>query len=222
MTTLVMAPQLTGSEKFKGKQPLKETTMKYGKVDLGQIEALINKVGGEQGMKMILSGRAGIVPLRPWQKIMLGNLRDEEALREALDAAGSGAGFADGSGKSSPCIHSIEICRPQTVDLVIVKVEDLGLPCYAKTEEIYRVADSLDLDYCPDETAAQVLLQCNFDMYQAAGRQRQLQFAMDPRRRGGHGFRIREHNGKNYLSRFTNQREHVRSAEEKFVFVLRK
>ena len=31
---------------------------KYAKVDLGQIEALLNKIGGEEGMNAILSGRA--------------------------------------------------------------------------------------------------------------------------------------------------------------------
>lgn len=34
--------------------------MKYGKVDLGQVEALLNKIGGEEGMNAILSGRATI------------------------------------------------------------------------------------------------------------------------------------------------------------------
>jgi hypothetical protein len=34
--------------------------MKYGPVNLGQIEALLNKIGGEEGMNAILSGRATI------------------------------------------------------------------------------------------------------------------------------------------------------------------
>lgn len=34
--------------------------MKYGDVNLGQVEALLNKIGGEEGMKAILSGRATI------------------------------------------------------------------------------------------------------------------------------------------------------------------
>ena len=34
--------------------------MKYGPVNLGQIEALLNKIGGEEGMNAILSGRAKI------------------------------------------------------------------------------------------------------------------------------------------------------------------
>lgn len=34
--------------------------MKYGPVNLGQIEALLNKIGGEKGMNDILSGKATI------------------------------------------------------------------------------------------------------------------------------------------------------------------
>lgn len=34
--------------------------MKYGKTNLGQIEALLNKIGGEEGMNAILSGKASI------------------------------------------------------------------------------------------------------------------------------------------------------------------
>ncbi len=34
--------------------------MKYGTANLGQIEALLNKIGGEQGMNAILSGRATV------------------------------------------------------------------------------------------------------------------------------------------------------------------
>jgi hypothetical protein len=36
---------------------------KYSKVDLGQIEALINKVGGEEGMRGILAGKLKVVPV---------------------------------------------------------------------------------------------------------------------------------------------------------------
>ncbi len=35
--------------------------IKYSKVDLGQIEALLNNVGGEKGMKALLSGKAVIM-----------------------------------------------------------------------------------------------------------------------------------------------------------------
>jgi hypothetical protein len=36
------------------------TMIKYSKVDLGQIEALLNKIGGEKGMMAILTGQATI------------------------------------------------------------------------------------------------------------------------------------------------------------------
>ncbi|MDO8566970.1 MAG: hypothetical protein Q7R58_02355 [bacterium] len=192
--------------------------MKYSKLNLGQIEALVNKVGGLDGVSKILSGRVGIVPLKPWQTIRLGNFQSEDALRQALDNAGSDGGYEDGSGKSSLAIKSVELSRPQSVDLVIVAVEDLGLPDSHTMEEIYAAANDLGLDYCPDETAAQVLLQCDVG---STGIHR-LQFAMDPSRRSGNGFRISEHKGKNYLGRFSNSLRYTRSGYEKFVFVLRK
>lgn len=193
--------------------------MKYNKLNLGQIEALVNKVGGIDGVKKVLSGRAGIVSLKPWQNVKLGTFQSEDALRKALDDAGSDGGFEDGSGKSSRAVKNMEFSRPQIVDLVIVAVEDLGLSGNHTMEEIYGAANDLGLDYCPDETAAQVLLQCNIDL---TGNRGELQFAMDPSRRGGHGFRIREHESKNYLTRFSNSPRYQRSGYEKFVFVLRK
>lgn len=195
--------------------------MKYNKLNLGQIEALINKIGGSEGVSKILSGRVGIVPLKPWQTVKLGIFQSEDALRKALDDAGSDGGYEDGSGKSSRALNNIEISRPQTVDLVIVGVEDLGLSSNPTMEEIYSTAKELGLDYCPDETAAQVLLQCKFNLKTAIN-DHQLQFAMDPSKRNGNGFRINERDGKNYLNRYSNSRYYQRSGYEKFVFVLRK
>lgn len=196
--------------------------MKYNKMNLGQIEALINKVGGPDGVKKILSGRVGIVSLKPWQTVNLGTFQSEDGLRKALDGADLFAGYDDGSAKSSKALKNIEISKPQKVNLVIVAVEDLGLSGCAKTNEIYEAADELGLDYCPDETAAQVLLQCKVDLTSKERIAHELQFAMDPNKRGGEGFRIRENEGKNYLTRFTNTRFHDRMGDEKFVFVLRK
>jgi hypothetical protein len=48
--------------------------MKYGKVTLGQIEALLNKIGGPDQMKRIISGRSRvvIVDAEPWCKVLIG------------------------------------------------------------------------------------------------------------------------------------------------------
>ena len=194
--------------------------MKYSKLNLGQIEALVNKVGGLEGVIKILSGRVGVVRLKPWQTVQLGTFQSESALRQALDDAGSDGGYEDGSGKSSRVLNDIEISCPQTVDLVIVGVEDLGLFDVHTMEEIYRIAKGMGLDYCPDETAAQVLLQCKFNLKKATNGNR-LQFAMNPNKRNGNGFRIDEKDGKNYLNRYSNSLFYQRSGYEKFVFVLR-
>lgn len=43
----------------------KETTMKYGNLTLGQIEAGINKIGGEDAFMRLLAGELNVVPAKP-------------------------------------------------------------------------------------------------------------------------------------------------------------
>ncbi len=43
--------------------------MKYNKLDLGTVEAIVNKLGGIEGVKTFLSGRTGIVNLKPWRTV---------------------------------------------------------------------------------------------------------------------------------------------------------
>lgn len=189
--------------------------MKYSKMNLGQIEALINKVGGYEGVMKILSGRVGIVPMKPWQIVQLGNFQNEDALRQALDAK---VGVGNKGDACNTVLKDIEVTtRVRSVDLVILAMEDLGLSDNQTMEEIYRAAAEMGLHYCPDETAAQVLLQCNVDLKGLGASE--LLFAMDPARRNGEGFRIRENDGKNYLTRFTNKRFYQRGGYEKIVFV---
>lgn len=53
-----------GSRKLKAISPEGVYAMpKYGKIGLGQIEALINKVGGEDGMRGLLAGELKVVPV---------------------------------------------------------------------------------------------------------------------------------------------------------------
>jgi hypothetical protein len=56
---LVVVPRLADSKKFTGEEPKK--VMKYNQINLGQIEAIINKLGGEEGVKGLLSGALVVV-----------------------------------------------------------------------------------------------------------------------------------------------------------------
>ena len=61
-------PQLTGSEKLLGKQP-KGDSLKYGNLTLGQIEAGINKIGGEEAFLRLLRGELSVSqPTRSWRE----------------------------------------------------------------------------------------------------------------------------------------------------------
>jgi hypothetical protein len=53
-------PQLTGSEKLASEQ-LKGEIMKYGELNLGQIEAIVNKLGGMEGVQRFLAGSIEVV-----------------------------------------------------------------------------------------------------------------------------------------------------------------
>lgn len=57
MTAIVIAPITSGRGKFFGKKPKEEEfRMKYGELTLGQIEAVVNKFGGMDGVRRFLSG----------------------------------------------------------------------------------------------------------------------------------------------------------------------
>jgi hypothetical protein len=58
-------PQLAGSKKFFDKQSQGEVDMKYGKLTLGQIEALVNKIGGEDAVREVLRGALKVVTGTP-------------------------------------------------------------------------------------------------------------------------------------------------------------
>jgi len=193
--------------------------MKYSRMNLGQIEALINKVGGYKGAMQILTGSVSCVVIKPWLTVKLGTFQSKDQLFQALNTAAFSAGFDDGSGDSSKSVQYIrELSSPKTVDLVVCSLEDFGITGVRQTSEFYREMPS-GLDYCPDETAAQVLLQCKVDVREIAGDHGEIQFAS---RNNDYGFRIRQFEGNNpFLKLFTNSPEHQRSGGEKFVFVRR-
>lgn len=61
-----------------GYQPTKFTVMKYNNLDLGTIEAVVNKLGGMNGLKNFLSNKTQVLDVsqdvyfRVWKKINIG------------------------------------------------------------------------------------------------------------------------------------------------------
>jgi hypothetical protein len=72
---------------------LKEKIMKYGELTLGQVEALVNKLGGMEGVQRFLSGEllvsATAKVWKTWKTIQLGtSLQTADDFRKAVKSAG--------------------------------------------------------------------------------------------------------------------------------------
>ena len=80
--------------------------MKYGNVTMGQMEAVINKLGGEDGMKRFLSGELVVREIerkfKIWKTIKLGTgLKSADDFRKALETNR----FNISEIRKSDCIH---------------------------------------------------------------------------------------------------------------------
>lgn len=119
--------------------------MKYPKTDLGTIEAVWNKLGGEEGVKLFLSGRRQIVWLI-WKtfSLHLGS-QAAKAICEDLEAIGclTDAGVKD--------LNYGDAYGPVDVELVVASVADLGFKEGETCRKIFDRASELGLDLCPAE-----------------------------------------------------------------------
>jgi len=133
--------------------------MKYGELNLGQIEAIINKLGGMEGVMRFLQGETTVTaPVRTWntwKTIQLGTHRTTNALCSALKAAGNKI-----SDWANDILGKTSLAKTETeIDLVKVTVAELGFQYGARYEDIIVSAKELGLDYCPAEVGPQLRLQ---------------------------------------------------------------
>lgn len=142
--------------------------MKYGHVDLGQIEAMINKLGGSEGMKQFLAGNLTVKPVaKPqefavWQTIKIGTCKDKKSLLKTLEKEELFHNFYPKDvveDESFTVEHTV-----REIDLVMTSVEEL---CFkgANFEQVCACAKELGLEICPDETACQIGLQFSKEMF---------------------------------------------------------
>ena len=136
--------------------------MKYNELNLGQIEALVNKLGGMDGVQRFLSGElivsAATKVWKTWKKIKLGTgLKDADDFRKALKKADCNIGDwgNDILGKPAFTVSPEEM----EVELVVVSVAELGFKEGATRADIYKRAQELGLDLCPNEVGPQLRLQ---------------------------------------------------------------
>ena len=136
--------------------------MKYGELTLGQVEAVVNKLGGMEGVKRFLAGETMAKETEHefdiWKTIKLGTgLKTAEEFRRVL---------RDGEFRLSDWASDIlgkpafKAADEETeVDLVKVTVAELGFKKGARRNQIYERARDLGLELCPPEVGPQLRLQ---------------------------------------------------------------
>ncbi|MCR4323256.1 MAG: hypothetical protein NUV61_04185 [Candidatus Azambacteria bacterium] len=127
--------------------------MKYGEVTLGQIEAIINKLGGMDYVRLLLSGkiRANFVI---WKTIKLGTEQDH--IRLYNDVVGWGHDFTQ-TAKDMMYHPDFTVESKETeIDLVVISGYDLGFSRRVRFNELCDRAISGGLDFCPSEVGPQV------------------------------------------------------------------
>ncbi len=136
--------------------------MKYGELNLGQVEAIVNKLGGMDGVRRFLSGEMVIKAIKQsfaiWKTIKLGTgLKTADDFRKALKRSGCkiGGWGNDILGKPTFTASDIEM----EVDLVNVSVAELGFKEGATRKDIYNKAKKLGLELCLNEVGPQLCLQ---------------------------------------------------------------
>jgi len=162
MTTEVVAPQPREEEIISANSREGERIMKYGNVTMGQVEAVINKLGGEDGMKRFLSGELVVKEIERkfnvWKTINLGTgLKTTDDFRKALKGRGFNIGNWANDILGKPAFTAAN--EATEVDLVKVTVAELGFKKGARRDQIYERAKELGLELCAPEVGPQLRLQ---------------------------------------------------------------
>jgi len=130
---------------------------------VGQINAIVKKLGGEEGALRFLRDELVVKPAdrnwSVWKTIKLGtpNFHSADHFRQALKASGMKLGdwASDILGKPEFTVSDKET----ELDLVVVTVKELGFKSGATREKVYARAKELGLDLCPPEVGPQLRLQ---------------------------------------------------------------
>lgn len=154
--------------------------MKYGKLTPGQVEAVVNKMGGMEGVKRFLSGDSVIKEIerkfKTWKTIKLGTgLKTAEDFRYALRDGGFELNDQASGMLGKPIFTAAT--EESEMDLIKVTVAELGFKEGARYDQIYERAKELGLELCPPEVGPQLRLQ-----YQRQDREygERILIAMEP------------------------------------------
>ena len=136
--------------------------MKYGELTLGQVEALVNKLGGMEGVQRFLSGEllvsATAKVWKTWKTIQLGTgLQTADDFRKEVVKAVMKIGDWANDILGKPAFTATT--SETEVELVVASVAELGFKDGATRKDIYVRAQELGLDLCPPEVGPQLRLQ---------------------------------------------------------------
>jgi len=138
--------------------------MKYGEITFGQMEAIVNKLGGMDGVQRFLSDELVVSTSakvwKTWRTVKLGTgLKIANDFRKAIKQSGMEISEwgNDLLGKSAFTVSSEEV----EVELINVSVAELGFKYKATYKDICVRARELGLDLCPNEVGPQLRLQYN-------------------------------------------------------------
>ena len=136
--------------------------MKYNDWTLGQIEAVFNKLGGDDGVRRFLAGELVVKPVDrnwlTWKTIKLGTgIKDANGFRQAIKNAEMR--ISDWANDIIGKPEFVVIAGEMEVDLVKVTVGELGFKDGARRDQIYDRVKELGLEICPPEVGPQLRLQ---------------------------------------------------------------
>ncbi len=191
--------------------------MKYGDLTLGQVEAMVNKLGGMDGVKRFLSGESVIKAVEHsfsiWKTITIGLHKNAESYRKALKSCGFKI-----SDWVNDILKKIVVSSVETIlDLVILTVAELGFNNGATLQQIYDRAKELGLELCPAEVG---LALCLAYLDQPYGEW--LQIAMEPitDSDGGVGvFHVAHDDDEQWLGMCWSSSDGVWNPDDQWVFV---
>ncbi len=151
---------------------------KYNDLTLGQVEALVNKLGGMEGVQRFLSGELLVSAIakvwKTWKTIKLGTgLKTASDFRKEVMKAGMKISDWANDILGKPAFTATESVTE--VELVVASVAELGFKDGATRKDIYARAKELGLDLCPPEVGPQLRLQ-----YTDQPKDEWLVIAMDP------------------------------------------
>lgn len=158
--------------------------IKYSELNLGQIEAVVNKVGGMGGVQRLLADELVVVEklsLQPikteprdfalWKTVTLGLKKSPKDYHKALEKDGYRIGDYAGQ-----ILDKTEASQTEVeVDLVVVTVGELGFNEGARRDKIYARAIELGLQVCPAEVGPALRL-----VYKDQPRGEWLRIGMEP------------------------------------------